>query len=325
MSDALFKAIGNDDADAIRAALANGASLEARTRQGLSPLAWACLRSEPIAVRALLDAGAPVNVEAAPGQSLLGFAIFNSWKHKSVATLELLLDAGADVNGVEDGGLTPLHQAALLGPYPEDSVRSARLLLKRGAVVDARDENGQTPLHIAVGTIAEETVDALLAAGADPNARDEEGGTPLTIAIQVFRAMTDGGMDPDEAALVQVHHVPRLLAAGADPHAADANGARPLHHALRHKGYPEDVISALLKAGADPSLPISINGKPMLPLTMAYLKDFSTAVLLELIDHGADPDAPIAQQPAGESLFEVARRKKPELALAIEQHRASKK
>lgn len=62
----------------------------------------------------------------------------------------------------------------------------------------------------------------------------------------------------------------------------------------------------------------------MLPLTMAYLKDFSTAVLLELIDHGADPDAPIAQQPKGESLLEVARRKKPELALAIEQHRASK-
>nr|KAG5687345.1 hypothetical protein BaRGS_023779 [Batillaria attramentaria] len=61
-----------------------------------------------------------------------------------LACMGLLLDAGADVNAVDDSGSTPLHHA--LKKYRLDSVR---YLLRRGALPGPRNNAGETPLEVA--------------------------------------------------------------------------------------------------------------------------------------------------------------------------------
>ena len=71
--------------------------------------------------------------------------------------------------------------------------------LRWGADPNMRDEGGQTPLHEAAGNDdALATVTALIDAGADPNARDDTGSTPLRLAEDngnpaVLAAFIDAG------------------------------------------------------------------------------------------------------------------------------------
>jgi hypothetical protein len=55
------------------------------------------------------------------------------------------LDAGADVNALNEHGRTPLHEACL-----QRHTAIARLLLDAGADVNARNDDGETPLDLAM-------------------------------------------------------------------------------------------------------------------------------------------------------------------------------
>ena len=61
-------------------------------------------------------------------------------QRNSEGCVRVLLDAGADVHGVDAHGSTPLHNAAAQG-----NLETVTLLLERGAKVDARDGKGLTP------------------------------------------------------------------------------------------------------------------------------------------------------------------------------------
>lgn len=67
---------------------------------------------------------------------------------------------------------------------PRLQLRTIELLLEAGADLHARDKNGATPLHRAVRTRCAEAVKALLAAGADATLRNEPGSTPFHLAVQ---------------------------------------------------------------------------------------------------------------------------------------------
>ncbi|CAM6031500.1 unnamed protein product, partial [Sphagnum compactum] len=59
--------------------------------------------------------------------------------------VQMLVDAGADVNAQTNGGATPLHRAALWG---HDEI--LKLLLSiRNIRIDVKDQDGQNPLHRA--------------------------------------------------------------------------------------------------------------------------------------------------------------------------------
>ncbi|XP_046983213.1 ankyrin repeat domain-containing protein 65-like [Schistocerca americana] len=62
-------------------------------------------------VRALLDAGSPVNATHASGDTALHEAVVNGHEE----TVKCLIDAGADVNVRDSDGMTPLHWAACRG------------------------------------------------------------------------------------------------------------------------------------------------------------------------------------------------------------------
>lgn len=61
-----------------------------------------------------------------------------------VESIEVLIDAGADVNIVGDLGNTPLHAAALRG-----QINSVKILLRRGANPSIKNEFGETAKEVA--------------------------------------------------------------------------------------------------------------------------------------------------------------------------------
>jgi len=80
----------------------------------------------------------------------------------------------------------PLHYAADGCPTwnAERQVATICLLLDAGADLHAQDKNGATPLHRAVRTRCAAAVQALLDAGSDVTLRNKPGSTPLHLAVQ---------------------------------------------------------------------------------------------------------------------------------------------
>ncbi|XP_049944405.1 ankyrin repeat domain-containing protein 65-like [Schistocerca serialis cubense] len=79
-------------------------------------------------VRALLDAGSPVNATDASGDTALHEAVVNGHEE----TVKCLIDAGAGVNVRDSDGMTPLHWAACRG----GEQHIVRMLLAASACVD---------------------------------------------------------------------------------------------------------------------------------------------------------------------------------------------
>jgi ankyrin repeat protein len=64
--------------------------------------------------------------------------------------LQLCLERGVDVNGINDRGETAVHAAAGQG-----SDKIVQLLADKGAKLDVKDKKGRTPVDIALGINAD--------------------------------------------------------------------------------------------------------------------------------------------------------------------------
>ncbi|KAK4162968.1 hypothetical protein QBC43DRAFT_320782 [Cladorrhinum sp. PSN259] len=78
--------------------------------------------------------------------------------------LEILLNKGADVNGIDASGRTPLHCGVESG-----KMDIIRLLLERGADVTKLTTKGVSVLQLAVEKALEDAVVMFIESGADPN------------------------------------------------------------------------------------------------------------------------------------------------------------
>jgi ankyrin repeat protein len=77
------------------------------------------------------------------GETLVHAAV----RSNSCEMVQLVLDYGADVNGVDNNAFTPLHLAA----WDDDKAHIVRLLVQRGANVHAREKvRAMTALQIAI-------------------------------------------------------------------------------------------------------------------------------------------------------------------------------
>lgn len=129
--------------------------------------------------------------------SALHYAIRDPHEGKlSVAIIELLLAAGANINAKDETGSTPLHLLIERGPvggWPctPDYYAVLHLLIATGADVNAQDLLGRTPLHSAVENTCgrkmndPETVKILLAVkGIQADKPDNYRITPAQTATQ---------------------------------------------------------------------------------------------------------------------------------------------
>ena len=109
------------------------------------------------------------------GPLLFGYAAENG----RTDVLQVLLDAGAEVNGPDDDDETPLAAAAGQG-----QIDAAGWLLDHGADIDRAADSCATPLHVAVREGHLPMVAFLLDRGADPNIRH---GNPERNALAAAR------------------------------------------------------------------------------------------------------------------------------------------
>jgi ankyrin repeat protein len=145
------------------------------------PLHVAAFLGQVTGVALLLDAGADVDGIDARGFSPLHWAV----RERNQEVVELLLAKGEQIDGASSSAAngkrlpTPLFLASSAW---DPGV--ALTLLERGANVDARDASGAASLHVAVRYGRYETVKALLAHGAAVDVCDHEGTTPLHLAAR---------------------------------------------------------------------------------------------------------------------------------------------
>jgi ankyrin repeat protein len=143
-------AIENSDAEMLKQILDRGLDpRELRCRDHLlqlvTPLQRACYHMDFDVVRVLLDRGADVNGPTAEEDSPLVIAIqsyHGLWVEDLIRLIQLLLDAGANVNEHE---YSPLMAAASCRE-PE----LVKILLSVGADPNAQSEGGTTPLMFAI-------------------------------------------------------------------------------------------------------------------------------------------------------------------------------
>lgn len=110
----------------------------------------------------------------------------------ALKTLKILFDYGADPNGRNEVGATPLF--SILSPV------YVRRFLEAGAQPNLRNIQGETALFHAYD---HRVLKALLEGGGDPNLADYLGFTPLFHAdtARKVRTLLSGGADPSAVAI----------------------------------------------------------------------------------------------------------------------------
>ena len=212
----ILKAVESNHAGDLKRLLDAGAdpnTTDGRKVDGRTPLHTACMNGYPDTVHLLLSHGADVNARDKDGGTPLYYACekndatFPRRDHsRPVDHLDIartLIEAGADVNAVgRRFSYSPLHRACI-----KDHAELVRLLLSHGANVDALDARNRTPLHIACYRL-HAIARTLIEAGTDVNAKDIHGRTPLHEAAEAGRTdivqlLLDHGADVNARASIQ--------------------------------------------------------------------------------------------------------------------------
>ena len=190
---------------------------------GWTALSMAADNGQTEVIKILLDAG--VNVNAAIGNG--NTALMRAAMHGQTEVVEILLEAGAEVNNKSVSGSTALMFAA--SRYSD----IVNILLNAGAKIDAGDDSGKTALMNAAWFGHPEIVDNLLKSGAEVHTTDKYGKTALMIASE------NGHL-----AAVAI-----LLQEGADVNDGSQDGSTALMYAASENR--TEVVQLLLQAGAD--------------------------------------------------------------------------
>ena len=178
----------------------------------------------------LLQAGADVNEADANGNTALIVAA----RMGQADIVRRLLEAGAGVDPANNAGLTALHMAVEAG-----NVGITGMLLEKAPQLDRLENGGFTPLSIAVHSDHVQLVEALLAAGANPN-------------IAVSGTSRLSGLTSLLAAVLHKQHgiVRLLLGAGADVDYVTSNGRNALLFAVQRND--AEMVDLLSRADANP-------------------------------------------------------------------------
>ena len=302
------------DHQALRAAIARTANVDAPQADGSTALHWAAERDDLAAADLLIKAGARVVARTREGVTPLQLAAING----SAAMLDRLLKAGAGVNDP----LTPAGDTALMMAARTGKTDAIRVLLEAGAHVNAKETwGGTTPLMWAVSEGHGAAAGLLIGAGADVNARSHyvaaangrgfEGRTPVASRAEGKpEEFASGWLTPLMLAAREGHlDVARtLVGAAADIDAAAGDGKTALAIAIFNGNY--ELASFLVDNKADVN---KADAQRFTPLFWAVdRRNMETApnfpwmvtvdpmpLVRQLLDAGADPNAIVNNTPRG--------------------------
>ena len=284
----------------VKALIESGADVNEQDEDGTSPLMHAANMGNEQVVHELIKAGASLT---AMNEQQMQRALRYVSREGHSSVVRTLTEAGADVNGQDNNGTTPLMKAANWG---HDQV--VHELIKAGASVTAKNNKQQTALHIAISSswgCHFSVVKALIEAGADVNEQDKGGTTPLMEAAnmgneQVVHELIKAGAsvtaknNKQQTALHlaissswgnRFSVVKALIEAGADVNEQDEDGTTPLIKAANMGN--EQVVHELIRAGASVT---AKNKKQQTALHLAISSSWGNrfSVVKALIEAGAD-------------------------------------
>jgi hypothetical protein len=214
LNQGLFAAIDAQAVGSVVRLLAAGADVNARDRDGMTPLMRAALHGCYDLTMLLVRKGALVNTTDTFGVTALMQA---AWAGH-VRIVEALLASGADPNLQSILDYPDLKQAgvnALIGASMNGNLEVAKILLDQNARLNQQDAGGQTALMCASQGDYLPVVELLLSRGAKTEIKDQFGRTALTIAT-IY-----GNFDV----------VCALVTAGANVYTKDIHNKKPIVYA----------------------------------------------------------------------------------------------
>jgi uncharacterized protein len=254
---ALMWAAAEKHPETVKLLIAKGAEINAKTegkeaaqgpamRDGARPQQGDGNASRPTAAAARAVRNGPA-ANGANGYSALMFAA----RSGDLATVQALLDAGANVNDAGRDGLSPLLLAAHRG-YP----KLAMFLLDRGA--NARyDGAGYTALHWAAGSWETE----LTVTSITPEREAEEWRTVAGLRegrLDLVKALIQHGADVN----ARITRTPQRVGSSKNPGLPELEGATPF--VVASVAGAVDVMRELVAHGADVHLKTKQNATALM-------------------------------------------------------------
>lgn len=324
----LHRMVSIDELDRVKDTLSRGARIDIEDNEGNQALHLAAMNNFPHILRYLLKSGANLNAKGASGRTAVHLALGHA------RALRTLLGAHPNLSTPDNDGDTALHAALRKSPYRRPRTDGVIVkLLCRGANVNAVNNAGVTPFHMAMKYITRipkhSYVPLFLDHDADINLKTDSGEWPFAILLKKAWALRYDwskevlmflrkGADPNTRVstqdsllyvmlltmnwdfLTEYDDIVLQLCKTADIDTSSAEGDFPLHCVMR-SGFQEgfvvshvkrylQIVEALIHRGSDPS---QANGKGERPLQILLSRNghFPTikSALTNLLDNGADP------------------------------------
>ena len=272
---ALMWAIEQGHPQVAKLLIERGADVNARSKNGFTPLLFAAQQNDLDSVQVLLAAGAKLDGFTPEWGSALVAAAARG--HENLAIF--LLEKGADPNAADDNQIAVLHYAMLQGlahmggvpPHMNNSahvhrptlVNLVRVLLSKGAnpnipvgpiefvpglpaISPKLNMEGVTPLMLSAAAADANLARILLEAGADPLLTTEKNSTALMVAAGLsFKQDRPSKQDYKSALKI----AKMLIEGGADVKAVGEHGWTALHGAAYNGA--DEIAQLLLENGAE--------------------------------------------------------------------------
>jgi len=242
----LFAAMGAEDPEAMKKALAQGADPNAEHRgcravwRAAQSHSWGkgdgSIEKAREMVKVLAENGGDVCRKYWGDNTVLHWAA----QYGFMDIAEIALEKGADVNAIEDMGSTPLHNAVW-----GDRTEMSKFLIDAGANINIKNQQDKTPLERAEEMIKAYSVPKEKKKWQDLARYMKEKGTKGP-AIQVDKTKYDSLQDAVRAKRMDA--IKYLLKKGADVSGKGAYNT-PLYVAILEKS--PDIAKFLIEKGAD--------------------------------------------------------------------------
>ncbi|MFC2387414.1 ankyrin repeat domain-containing protein [Treponema socranskii] len=282
--------------------VAGGADVNARNKDGVSPLLIAIQKRNFAHVKFYAERGADINSADKAGDTPLTLALKDGQ-----AMLEMLVNR-TNALSHDSNGNTPLHTAVIVNA----SIEQIRYLISLTDDINARNSDGNNALYLAVERNNKKIGELLLAKNADIFSTNNANDSPLHLALKKG-GDTQGWLitsrtisATDGSGNTALHYAVEwglkkaalsLIEKGANPEAKNANGETPLFSAAKTN---DPAMTALIVKGGS-----SIKARDNFgssPLHTAVRWDADASVR-ELVQLGIDVNA---QNVAGKSALSEA-------------------